>query len=53
MLGENSNNLSYEGLFTFNYLQSDNELLAPILYKDIITKKKYHMMKLGNSINIY
>ena len=33
-------NLSYEGLFTFNYLKSDAELLAPILYKDIITKKK-------------
>lgn len=33
-------NLSYEGLFTFNYLKSDTELLAPILYKDIITKKK-------------
>ena len=33
-------NLSYEGLFTFNYLKSDDELLAPILYKDIITKKK-------------
>jgi hypothetical protein len=33
-------NLSYEGLFTFNYLKSDIELLAPILYKDIITKKK-------------
>ena len=32
--------LSYEGLFTFNYLKSDNELLAPLLYKDIITKKK-------------
>ena len=32
-------NLSYEGLFTFNYLKSDIELLAPILYKDIITKK--------------
>ena len=33
-------NLSYEGLFTFNYLKSDTELLAPILYKDIITKRK-------------
>ena len=33
-------NLSYEGLFTFNYLKSEVELLAPILYKDIITKKK-------------
>ena len=59
MLGENSNNLSYEGLFTFNYLQSDNELLAPILYKDIITKKKIsydeirefnkYLLSIGNS----
>ena len=38
-------NFSYEGLFTFNYLKSDIELLAPILYKDIITKKRFHMMK--------
>ena len=36
----NQHNFSYEGLFTFNYLKSDIELLAPILYKDIITKKK-------------
>ena len=33
-------NLSYEGLFTFNYLNTESEFLAPILYKDIITKKK-------------
>ena len=33
-------NLSYEGLFTFNYLNIESEFLAPILYKDIITKKK-------------
>ena len=37
---EKKNELSYEGLFTFNYLKSDLDLLAPILYKDIITKKK-------------
>ena len=37
---ERTYNPSYEGLFTFNYLKSDYELLAPILYKDIITKKK-------------
>ena len=43
-------NLSYEGLFTFNYLKSDIELLAPILYKDIITKKKisYDEIKIFN-----
>lgn len=39
-INKNLYNLSYEGLFTFNYLKSDIELLAPILYKDIITKKK-------------
>ena len=52
-------NLSYEGLFTFNYLKSDIELLAPILYKDIITKKKIsydeikkfneYLLNIGNS----
>ena len=56
---EKSNNLSYEGLFTFNYLKTDDELLAPILYKDIITKKKIsyneinefnkYLLKFGNS----
>ena len=52
-------NFSYEGLFTFNYLKSDIELLAPILYKDIITKKKIsydeikefnkYLLSIGNS----
>ena len=52
-------NLSYEGLFTFNYLKSDIELLAPILYKDLITKKKItyneiaefnkYLLNIGNS----
>ena len=52
-------NLSYEGLFTFNYLKSDIELLAPILYKDIITKKMIsydeikkfneYLLNIGNS----
>ena len=40
ILNGNLFNLSYEGLFTFNYLNTESEFLAPILYKDIITKKK-------------
>ena len=32
--------LNYEGLLTFEYLQSEEDLLAPSLYKDIITNEK-------------
>ena len=39
-ISKNLHNYSYEGLFTFNYLKTDIELLTPILYKDILTKKK-------------
>jgi len=46
-------NLSYEGLFIFNYLKSEIELLTPILYKDIVTKKKFHTMKSRNLMNFY
>ena len=32
--------INYEGLLTFEYLESEEDLLAPALYKDIITNKK-------------
>ena len=32
--------LNYEGILTFEYLQSEEDLLAPALYKDIITNEK-------------
>ena len=32
--------INYEGVFTFEYLENDEELLAPALYKDIITNEK-------------
>ena len=34
------NKLNYEGLLTFEYLESEEDLLAPALYKDIITNEK-------------
>ena len=39
-ISKNLHDYSYEGLFTFNYLKTDIELLTPILFKDILTKKK-------------
>ena len=32
--------INYEGLLTFEYLDSEEDLLAPALYKDIITNEK-------------
>ena len=32
--------LNYEGILTFEYLSSEEDLLAPALYKDIITNEK-------------
>ena len=32
--------INYEGVLTFEYLQSEEDLLAPALYKDIITNEK-------------
>ena len=32
--------LNYEGILTFEYLQSEEDLLAPALYKDIIADDK-------------
>jgi len=32
--------LNYEGILTFIYLESEEDLLAPALYKDIITNEK-------------
>ena len=42
--------INYEGILTFEYLESEEDLLAPALYKDIITNeviteedcKKFH-----------
>ena len=32
--------INYEGILTFEYLENEEELLAPALYKDIITNEK-------------
>ena len=32
--------INYEGILTFEYLESEEDLLAPALYKDIITNEK-------------
>ena len=32
--------INYEGIFTFEYLQNEEDLLAPALYKDIITNEE-------------
>jgi hypothetical protein len=34
------NNYDYEGVLTFEYLEKEEDLLAPTLYKDIITNEK-------------
>jgi hypothetical protein len=35
-----NNKLNYEGILTFEYLEREEDLLAPALYKDIITKEE-------------
>ena len=32
--------LNYEGILTFEYLESEKDLLAPALYKEIITNER-------------
>ena len=32
--------INYEGILTFEYLRNEEDLLAPTLYKDIITNEK-------------
>ena len=34
------NKIDYEGVLTFDYLENEEDLLAPALYKDIITNEK-------------
>ena len=34
------NKINYEGVLTFEYLESEEDLLAPALYKEIITNEK-------------
>ena len=36
----NETKLNYEGILTFEYLESEEDLLAPALYKEIITNEK-------------
>ena len=36
----NEDKINYEGLLTFEYLESEEDLLAPALYKEIITNEK-------------
>ena len=35
--------LNYEGVLTFEYLEGEEDLLAPALYKDIITNEKINL----------
>ena len=37
---ENKKILSYDGLFTFKYIDSAEDMFVPIIYKDILTKKE-------------
>ena len=37
---EKYKNLSYDGLFTFKYIDSVDDMFVPLIYKDLLTKKE-------------
>ena len=43
--------INYEGMLTFEYLESEEDLLAPALYKDIITNEKITLEQCKNFHN--
>ena len=43
--------INYEGLLTFEYLESEEDLLAPALYKDIITNEEIKQEDIQNFHN--
>ena len=43
----------YEGIFTFEYLENVEDLLAPALYKEIITNEPIKDEKIGNLIEYF
>ena len=45
------NKINYEGLFTFEYLKNEEDLLAPALYKDIITNEEITEKECENFYN--
>ena len=45
------NKYEYEGLLTFEYLQNEEDLIVPTLYKDIITKEPLEKEEVKRLIN--
>ena len=45
------NKINYEGIFTFEYLKNEEDLLAPALYKDIITNEEITEKECENFYN--
>ena len=40
--------INYEGIFIFEYLKNEEDLLAPSLYKDIITNEEINEKECEN-----
>ena len=43
--------INYEGILTFEYLESEEDVLVPALYKDIITNEKITLQHCKNFHN--